>query len=301
MGGTEMRQTIAVLLGVLALAGVVLWATPAQAQTNLLFNGGFEGTYVAPLPGNDNINVAGGWVPYWLQGSPYDNARGFKLQPEYKGAFTHDYPYTRVRSGALAQQYFHSYGAFVGGVLQEVNVPRNTRLRFTAWGQAWSCLWYHRCPQAQSWRPAPMYMRIGIDPTGGTDWTSANIVWSEYASPYDAYQLFTVEANAAGTRATVFLYAAPEWPNDDNDVYWDDAVLEVVGSAPPPSSGTSQPGVSIPPGATTYIVKPGDTLGALARVYGTTVAELQRLNNMGTSTLIRVGQVLIIRLAPSTP
>jgi cell wall-associated NlpC family hydrolase len=41
-------------------------------------------------------------------------------------------------------------------------------------------------------------------------------------------------------------------------------------------------------------VQAGDTLWGLARRNGTTVAELQRLNNLGTSTLIRIGQSLAI-------
>lgn len=291
------------------------WAAPVQQESNLLFNGGFEGPYVAPIPGRDNINVAAGWYPYWVQGSPEENANGYKLQPEYKAAFTYDFPYTRVRSGEQAQQYFHSFGAFIGGVLQQVTVPRNARLRFTAWGQAWSCLHFDDCPDATSVDPSPMYMRIGIDPTGGTDWSSPNVVWSDYAHPYDAYAPFTVEAVAQGTQVTVFLYAAPESPNDDNDVYWDDASLVVLGPPSPTPRPTNTPGPSPtprptrtsgpsptpPPGAQTYIVQRGDTLRAIATRFGTTVAELQRLNNLGASTSLSVGQVLIVAIATATP
>ncbi|WP_432824844.1 C40 family peptidase [Dactylosporangium sp. CA-092794] len=45
----------------------------------------------------------------------------------------------------------------------------------------------------------------------------------------------------------------------------------------------------------TVVIQPGDTLWGLAHRNGTTVAELQRLNNLGTSTLIRVGQTLVLR------
>ncbi|MFG2041009.1 NlpC/P60 family protein [Dactylosporangium sp. NPDC048998] len=45
----------------------------------------------------------------------------------------------------------------------------------------------------------------------------------------------------------------------------------------------------------TIVVRPGDTLWGLARRNGTTVAELQRLNNLGTSTLICIGQTLVLR------
>lgn len=303
------------ILAILTLL-IPAWAAPAQAQQeeNLLFNGGFEGTYVAPIPGRDNINVAQGWFPYWVQGSPEENAQGYKVQPEYKAAFTSDFPYTRVRSGAQAQQYFHSFATFIGGIMQQVTVPRNARLRFSAWGQAWSCLHFEDCPNATSVNPSPMNMRIGIDPTGGTDWTSPNVVWSPYANPYDAYQLFTVEAVAVGTRVTVFLYAAPEYRNDDNDVYWDDASLIVLGPPSPTPRPTRTPGPSptprptrtpgpsptLPPGAVTYIVQRGDTLRSIAARFNTTVAELQRLNHLGGSTAISVGQVLIVAIATPT-
>jgi len=43
-----------------------------------------------------------------------------------------------------------------------------------------------------------------------------------------------------------------------------------------------------------YIVKPGDTLYHLSQAYGVSVAELQRANCMGNSTLLHVGQVLYV-------
>jgi cell wall-associated NlpC family hydrolase len=44
----------------------------------------------------------------------------------------------------------------------------------------------------------------------------------------------------------------------------------------------------------TVVVQPGDTLWNLARRNGTTVEDLQRLNNLGSSTLIRLGQTLVL-------
>jgi cell wall-associated NlpC family hydrolase len=44
----------------------------------------------------------------------------------------------------------------------------------------------------------------------------------------------------------------------------------------------------------TIVVQPGDTLWGLAHRNGTTVEDLQRLNNLGTSTLIRIGQTLVL-------
>ncbi|RMG85792.1 MAG: LysM peptidoglycan-binding domain-containing protein, partial [Candidatus Dadabacteria bacterium] len=44
-----------------------------------------------------------------------------------------------------------------------------------------------------------------------------------------------------------------------------------------------------------YRVKPGDTLWAIARRFGTSVAELRRWNGLGRSSLLRPGQVLRVR------
>ncbi|WP_308190739.1 LysM domain-containing protein [Streptomyces sp. HPF1205] len=52
------------------------------------------------------------------------------------------------------------------------------------------------------------------------------------------------------------------------------------------------------PATVTVRLRPGDTLWALARADHTTVRTLQRLNHLGSSTLIRAGAVL--RLPAST-
>jgi Zn-dependent protease with chaperone function len=44
----------------------------------------------------------------------------------------------------------------------------------------------------------------------------------------------------------------------------------------------------------TVVVRPGDTLSALACRYQTTVAYLEKLNNLGPSSVLQVGQVLLI-------
>jgi len=46
------------------------------------------------------------------------------------------------------------------------------------------------------------------------------------------------------------------------------------------------------PNGNTHTVRAGDTLSAIARLHGTTVAELQKLNGIDNANLIRIGQVL---------
>ena len=64
-----------------------------------------------------------------------------------------------------------------------------------------------------------------------------------------------------------------------------------------PSAETSTPNRPTEPSANTHTVRPGDTLSAIARQHGTTVAELQRLNNITNTHLIRIGQVLRLPIA----
>lgn len=56
----------------------------------------------------------------------------------------------------------------------------------------------------------------------------------------------------------------------------------------------AKPKAQAAPRATTHKVKSGDTLGALARRYGTTVAAIQAANGMGKSTALRAGQSIKI-------
>lgn len=75
--------------------------------------------------------------------------------------------------------------------------------------------------------------------------------------------------------------------------------LEIPGDGPPPPSPPAPtppaPAPTPPPGGqTTYVVQPGDTLSAIARRFGTTVAVLVQLNNIPNPNLIYVGQVLVV-------
>ena len=72
----------------------------------------------------------------------------------------------------------------------------------------------------------------------------------------------------------------------DNNLFWDErltpgTVLKVRPSPPPPTY-------------LTHRVASGDTLGALARRYRTTVVAIQAANSLGRNTTIRIGQSLRI-------
>jgi len=67
-------------------------------------------------------------------------------------------------------------------------------------------------------------------------------------------------------------------------------------ASPPPSAAVTPAPSATPTAAagTTYRVKSGDTLSAIAARYGVTVADLQQLNNIKDPRFLQIGQVLRI-------
>jgi hypothetical protein len=183
----------------------------------LVLNPSFEGEY-RPYGAFGELNHAPNWFPWWTDGEN-------NLRPEYKPAEI-GIDSRRVHSGDRAQQYFKSHGQFKAGLFQiVVNVPTGSRLQFSAHGQGWSCADNSQCPGAISFSPANMLMRVGIDPFGGTDAFSGDVVWSGYFSPIDQWQVACVTAVSQRENVTVFLWASPDAPRQNQDIYWDDASL----------------------------------------------------------------------------
>jgi LysM repeat protein len=75
-----------------------------------------------------------------------------------------------------------------------------------------------------------MHLRVGIDPYGGTNPFSSDIVWSPEQDAFDRWVEFSVQAKALGDTVTVFTHSRPDWDwaRQNNDVYLDDASLVVV-------------------------------------------------------------------------
>jgi hypothetical protein len=201
----------------------LLVATPALGeplmQQNLLRNGGFE------------ENSTAGWTEF--QNPPPANAEGC-YDDYWLGVYMTSTP-SRVHSGGRAVSYTIHWRTFQAGFYQQADVTSGATYRASAWGHMWST----DDPETTT-SAFPVQMRVGIDPTGGTDWTSSNIQWSPMADARDTYREMSVEATATANRVTVFLYAHPTYCVYQSDAYWDDASLVEVTAAP--SGGTSGEG-----------------------------------------------------------
>jgi hypothetical protein len=197
-----------------------------QTGGNLLQNGGFEGGF-RYVDGIRELYGPNEWGLWWDPRS---------ARPEWKDA-TMAVDSRRVRSGEHAAQWFNNYAVHTGGIYQRVTgLQPGSTLTLSGYVQAFSS------GKDDFSRSDGRYrMRIGIDPYGGMDPESADVVWSDGGNavqPYDAYMLITVTTMARSDRATVWVWGQAEWALKHNDAYVDDVALVASGGgAPPPTPG----------------------------------------------------------------
>jgi len=226
---------------------------------------GDEGSHkvkVFPVGGDPYITEKGEFhtPPGWL--SYYKHEPGEWDQPEVGDIRAEYVPY-RVHSGEKAAKLFTFHRKHDAGLMQVVDVEKGSKLRFTAWAHAWSnheLLGHESCYNdphcsagvgreevllleedvpplnGDSWNDAKgnFAFVVGIDPHGGTNPYSPDVVWGKKAYIYNGYfKVPYAEAVAQSDKVTVFLRSKTLWAFKHNDAYWDDAELEVVSTQQP--------------------------------------------------------------------
>jgi len=204
---------------------------PKSPDQNLLQNPSFEGDYDSYVPQGGHpdcpagvcqtAQMAAGWTPYWKSHDPLDDPWIIRM-PEYKPAELNIPPPPRVRSGERAQQYFTFHSSHLAGIYQRVLVEIGRQYCFTIWGHSWSSTDDNPATSDNT-----LIQKVGIDPAGGTSWQSSNITWGAETEQYNEYGFFYVCSVAQSNYLTVFTFSEPEWAAKHNDVYWDDAILEL--------------------------------------------------------------------------
>ena len=341
-----LRHLLICIGAALALGALTLTAV-AQGR-NLLINPGFEGDYKiqcsfpggkpwqpvecdGPLPSMpwQTAQVADGWVGWWQPPSTDRGARDFYQkfpnycgrnapddcvawhQPEFRDTRSAPQDPPRIRSGENSQKYFTFWSIHQGGVYQVVDGVRpGTPLRFSIYMMVWSATKLGGVEPSphQSFGQLSMHMKVGIDPTGGTDPWSPDIVWSAEKDSYDVFGRYEVQAVARSNKVTVFTHTQPEFPMQHNDVYLDDAELTLAGGIGPAEPLTVNPPPALQAvGAVTttaadgrqvtHVVRPGDTLFALALQYGVPVDQIMALNGLTAESQVQIGRELIIAQA----
>ncbi len=185
---------------------------------NLLRNAQFEEGF--SVRGALEVAIAEGWHPWWQEGPGQEE--GYNRRPEYKPEDAEIYGTRRVRSGRFSQKYFNTYATHNAGIFQQVNVVPGGHCTFSIWVQVWSSQDSNPDTVVE---PGHYRVAVGIDPYGGTDWRSANIVWSEPRVDYNVWMQLSVSAIVQRDIVTVFVRGFPEYRVKFNDSYWDDAEL----------------------------------------------------------------------------
>jgi LysM repeat protein len=297
------------MLVVCALFSLVPFVSAQDDDGNLLRDGGFEGSYLGRA-GRGDLNIPEGWN-VWFTESPR-NEYWQNLPPV---AFPHIGPDPSPRSGARALNLTKDYATFTAAVYQQVGVPEgaNVRARVHAW--LYTCNIPEGRDKCDANGDSGAFVRVGIDPNGGTDPNDGDIVWSGNGAPYGGWGEIAVDATASGGTVTLFLYATQAQASNINRVYWDDASLRAEGDGgsaggddDDDDNGGDGGGSSAPStvgfvsrqgeredGSIVHTVQAGDTVDSIAVAYGVTRADILALNNMTDPRIIQIGQQLVIR------
>jgi LysM repeat protein len=299
-----------ILLIVLATVLLVVTA-PLMVQVNaqdgnLLQDPGFEGPYVGR--GRPNLNTPAPW-PIWIQDGPH----GFDWQnrADKVTAFPHNSG-PEVHSGGHSLNIDGGYVTYTAAVYQQVPVTPGTNLTGSAWARIKTCNIAPNADNCGSAVESGAYVKVGIDPNGGTDPNSPSIVWSGNFAPHDNYMQGTVTATAVGSVATLFIYTTQQSPATLNRAWFDDAYLGVGGTGgaaagqvtavptarPIPTAFVAFVQPPRPDGSIVHVVQPGDTMTGISTAYNVPIDTIVQQNGLRSSRYIFIGQELLIKPAP---
>jgi LysM repeat protein len=326
---------MAVCAALMALPLFRAWPPPARAQgQNLLTDGDFEAPPTWPMQdGIGEVQVAPGWRAWYLDTNQVPSyvkmptncdspqkTDCYWMRPEFRDTTLESTP-NRVHGGIRAQKYFSFGRMHEAGLYQRViGLTPGAQLRFSIYTQAWQCFEISKCGKngIVSDQPADMHLRVGIDPFGGTNPFSSNIVWSPERPAFDQWVQFVVEAQAKGDAVTVFTHSRPEWEwaRNNNDIYLDDASLVVIGQgafatgtapaatqpagSPAPTRTPAASPSPRPDGTVVHVVQAGDTLYGIALQYDVTVDDLLKLNNLERTSILNLGQEIVVKVGKGT-
>ncbi|MEP7294010.1 MAG: LysM peptidoglycan-binding domain-containing protein [Chloroflexota bacterium] len=272
---------------------------------NLLQDPGFEGTYVNR--GRPTLNTPAPW-PIWIADGPHNF--DWQNRADKVTAFPHTNG-PEVHSGSASLNLDGGFVTYTAAVYQQVAVTPGSNLTGSAWVRIKTCNIGPNSDNCGSAVESGAFVKVGIDPNGGTDPNSPSIVWSGNFAPHDNYLQGTVTATAAAGTVTFFIYTTQASPAQLNKAWIDDASLTVGGAggiAPGQATGvpTARPVATAfvafvqpprPDGSIVHIVQTGDTMTGISTAYAVPIDEIVQLNGLRSARYIFVGQELLIRAA----
>jgi len=195
--------------------------------------------------------VAAGWYP-WFH---IDRSSPYSREPEF-GQITN----RQRHNGERAERWFNSYGLHDAGLFQQASVPAGSYLTFSIWAISWSSakdVWAQSDSHYNKW--------VGIDPTGGIDPFSPNVVWSDVNREMDQWVQLTVSTTAKASTVTVFVRGKPDFAVKHNDIVVDEASLTydtagATNSTPATTIAAPAPGAPGLEGPSAFFAATGHTV-----------------------------------------
>ncbi len=222
-------------------------------MANLLQNPGFEdGWWRKTHTGQEfgEIFVPEGWVAFWKEGKPvpHDPSNDIGYGRPEMHVINREPPFLdpmRIHKGERAFKLFTFFRIHDAGLYQRVDdVPVGAKVRVLGWAHAWSsneddpsssdgvgkkAFFIRASDYDKVDGVRNVTYTVGIDPKGGTDPWSDQVIWGEGAHIYNAYgQIPPLEVTAEADAVTVFVRSSVLWPFKHCDSYLDDMRLEVV-------------------------------------------------------------------------
>jgi hypothetical protein len=180
---------------------------------------------------NSTVEVAHDWTYFASDGKPPERDGPCQL-PEYK-ALNRSEDARRVYDGNTAQCWFIRWKIMDAGIYQRIPTTVGAVYSFDAMFQAW-------CSESDdpTVSDGDMHVLLGIDPHGGMDAFSQEVVWSDWKRADADYKRYTSpQVVALDDHITVFIRAWNKWELSHNDIYVDDCHLVKEGGGTPPGGG----------------------------------------------------------------
>ena len=205
------------MAGALLAVVVLAWlpGTPARVRAdNLLFNGSFESftMYGTDAIKGAPLKVGAGWWRFVELGNPY-----FMSTRDYDNSPWGCHCWVDVQDGDDSQFVFSpDNGAYVAGVYQQVSgLTPGVAYAFSG-----------RVASAGDVRVA---RKVGMDPTGGTDPRSPNVVWGEEVAGNSSSHYVNLKVTAIAQKAgvTVFIWVSHP-PGPPSETFIDASTLDVA-------------------------------------------------------------------------
>lgn len=253
------------------LGSVAVWA---QGET--LTNPGFEEPF-EDQGGDPARIVAQGWTA-WNLTAPEGSPTFMNQQPEYLPARPDT---TRIRSGENAQFITSFFATYTAGLYQQVDVAEGAELTFSVYAYVWSSAFDNVDVSNED---GELVVQVGIDPNGGADPESGDIVWSSATMLYDSWNQYTVSATAAGSTVTVWIRGTAGVPTKNNNLYLDDASLTVAGEEPAATATSTSTTVPPTETSTATVVAPTNTATATRVEDGGIIVDTPTQETLPTAT-----------------